>query len=188
MALSTAPGKALEANCLAACPEGQLILPLQGQTRWLSFRQGNLMQKIICSRKRLRVFVFSAVRYFLLSDETSLAGDAEAVEAASDAAKSPLQCILSGSGWCEPFMHLPEPLPACSRVPSVASSSQGGLAFTPRGWEPSRHRSTRIPSSEPDEKHPMPPVHHEHHAAPEMNSTLMATPACTASTASSSLQ
>lgn len=50
----------------------------------------------------------------MLSGETSLAGDAEAAEAEGDAAKSPLQCSLSGSWGCEPFLHLPEPLPACS--------------------------------------------------------------------------
>lgn len=43
-------------------------------------------KKSSVQRKLLRGFVFSAVRYFLLSGETSLAGDAEAVEVESDAA------------------------------------------------------------------------------------------------------
>lgn len=42
--------------------------------------QGNLIQKSICARKLLRVFV-SAVVYFLLADETSIPGDAKVVEA-----------------------------------------------------------------------------------------------------------
>lgn len=78
MLLATSPGKALEANmpCRSAHPA-----PVGPEQRAeLHWCKETSSKKSICARKLLRVFIFSAVGYFLLADETSIPGDAKAVE------------------------------------------------------------------------------------------------------------